>query len=286
MSQQLYPFFTTINFFIGSMVSAVIILGIWKSNTWFTAYLPIQNPDTFDHFGQKYNVSRILDSHGRLDEKKLSEYSYPYMAASQVQLYMFSFAEYSAIIFYAAIIQGKTIWHGMKATWTNLRIPYLKEGLDDSGQLYADVHYRLMKNYKEGKCFQFLYTLSIAPLFLTNKLDLSVNNFWYLLILIASLGIGLYGLAAFPTETPLWVVVYGILMAAIFLVPTGIMLAMTGTTVTTNVIAEFIGGCIVPGNALAMNYFKTYGLMTLIQAFAFSSELKLGHYTKVHGTDF
>lgn len=35
----------------------------------------------------------------------------------------------------------------------------------------------------------------------------------------------------------------------------GIVKAVTGLEVTLNVLAEFIGGSWVPGNALAMNYF-------------------------------
>lgn len=34
---------------------------------------------------------------------------------------------------------------------------------------------------------------------------------------------------------------------------------MTGIHVTLNVLAEFIGGTIFEGNALAMNFFKAYG---------------------------
>ncbi len=34
---------------------------------------------------------------------------------------------------------------------------------------------------------------------------------------------------------------------------------MTGIEITLNVLAEFIGGMIVEGNALAMNFFKSYG---------------------------
>lgn len=44
-----------------------------------------------------------------------------------------------------------------------------------------------------------------------------------------------------------------------FVIPIGIVAAMTGIEVTLNVLAEFIGGMIVEGNALAMNFFKSYG---------------------------
>lgn len=45
----------------------------------------------------------------------------------------------------------------------------------------------------------------------------------------------------------------------IFVIPIGIIKAMTGIEVTLNVLAEFIGGMWVEGNALAMNFFKSFG---------------------------
>src|SRR5271170_577550 len=51
--------------------------------------------------------------------------------------------------------------------------------------------------------------------------------------------------------------------------------------VTLNVLAEFCGGLLFPGNALAMNMFKSYGYVTTSQALTFAQDLKLGHYSKV-----
>lgn len=51
--------------------------------------------------------------------------------------------------------------------------------------------------------------------------------------------------------------------------------------VTLNVLAEFIGGLLFPGNALAMNMFKSYGYVTTARALMFAQDLKLGHYSKV-----
>jgi len=51
--------------------------------------------------------------------------------------------------------------------------------------------------------------------------------------------------------------------------------------VTLNVIAEFIGGTWVAGNALAMNYFKSFGYVTCATALRFTNDLKLAHYVKI-----
>ena len=53
-------------------------------------------------------------------------------------------------------------------------------------------------------------------------------------------------------------VIYGTIICLIFLVPCGIVMAMTGIQIMLNTLAEFIGGALVPGNALAMNFIKIY----------------------------
>lgn len=45
---------------------------------------------------------------------------------------------------------------------------------------------------------------------------------------------------------------YGVALALIFVVPVGIIKAMTGIEVTLNVLAEFIGGIWVQGNAVCL----------------------------------
>jgi hypothetical protein len=42
--------------------------------------------------------------------------------------------------------------------------------------------------------------------------------------------------------------------------------SMTGIEVTLNVLAEFIGGSWASGNALAMNFFKSFGYVTCAYA--------------------
>ncbi len=48
-----------------------------------------------------------------------------------------------------------------------------------------------------------------------------------------------------------------------------------------SVLAEFIGGAWFPGNALSMNFFKSFGYVTCAHAIAFSNDLKLAHYVKL-----
>ena len=99
--------------------------------------------------------------------------------------------------------------------------------------------------------------------------------------LLISVALGIWGVRGWPTQAPAWVVFFGLFMSVLFLLPIGLIMAMTGSMVYMNVLSEFIGGLIVPGNAVAMNFFKTYGTITAAQAISFSSDMKMGYYAKV-----
>ena len=70
-------------------------------------------------------------------------------------------------------------------------------------------------------------------------------------------------------------------MPIIVIMPCGIIQAVTGVPVPLNVLAEFIGGSLVSGNANGLMYFKTYGYIATYSALAFSNDLKLAHYLKI-----
>ena len=80
-----------------------------------------------------------------------------------------------------------------------------------------------------------------------------------MITLLIAIAFGIAGIAGWETYTTPGVVFYGIALCLIFVVPIGIIKAITGIEVTLNVLAEFIGGSWVAGNALAMNYFKSFG---------------------------
>lgn len=108
-----------------------------------------------------------------------------------------------------------------------------------------------------------------------------VSEWWYLIILVLATALGCTGLAVWPTWTSPAVPLYGIALCLVFIVPVGIVTAMTGVPVSLNVLAEFFGGLMAEGNALALNFFKCYGYVTCQQTITFSNDLKLAHYLKV-----
>lgn len=74
---------------------------------------------------------------------------------------------------------------------------------------------------------------------------------------------------------------FAVAVSLAFIIPVGIMTAITNNAVTIDCISGIIGGFITPGHPLAVNMFIAYGTMTLSQAMSFISDLKLGHYAKI-----
>ncbi|KAH8647115.1 OPT oligopeptide transporter protein-domain-containing protein [Xylariales sp. PMI_506] len=246
------PFFSTFNKFIGACISAAVIAGLWYRNSWNTGYLPVNSNLVYDNTGGFYNVSRAVDRSGLFDAVKYAQYSPPFLSAGNLTSYLFFFAIYTATLVYAFLYHRYEIGMGFRSLFSSIY-----RSKEDEATQYIDVHNRLMKKYPE------------------------VPEWWYTVVLVVAIALGCVGVAGWETYTTPGVVFYGLIMCAIFVIPVGIMKAVTGIDVTLNVLAELIGGSWVQGNALAMNYFKTFGYVTCAQAVWFSNDLKLAHYIKI-----
>lgn len=120
-----------------------------------------------------------------------------------------------------------------------------------------DVHNRLMKAYKP------------------------VPEWWYLIVFLVFFGMSIATVRAWPTEMPVWGLVFALIIAIIFLLPVAIIYAKTNIAVGLNVVTEFIVGYVLGGRPLCMMLFKTFGYITNNQAVTFVQDMKLGHYMKI-----
>ncbi|KAL7416350.1 OPT-domain-containing protein [Mrakia frigida] len=245
------PFFSTFNQFIGTFLAAPIILGFWYGNVWDTGYFPLNSNRIFDNTGARYNVSKILTPEKQLDHAKYSAYSKPYMAASNLVLYGAFFALYTATIAHTILYHRKEIVNGFKVAYKSIRAG------EKGTASFKDYHSQAMSKYAE------------------------VPEWAYLILTVFAVVIGCIALTVYPTNSSVSCIFFGIFLCIILVIPLGIITAITGVQVTLNVFAEFIGGVIYPENALAMNYFKSYGVMTTMNALAFAQDLKLAHYLKI-----
>ncbi|KAJ7897829.1 OPT-domain-containing protein [Mycena leptocephala] len=255
----IFPFFSTFNTFIGAIVTFPIIVAIWYTNTWNTGYLPINSNRVFDNTGNFYNVSNAVGSNTLFNQTLYENYSPAYLGAGNILIYGVFYiavltcppslpvAVYTATLTHAFLYHRREIAHGFKSILSRKK----------TSEIHKDIHTALMMSYKE------------------------VPEWQYLIILVAAIALGAAGVGAYPTETSPAVVLYGVFLAAIFVIPVGIILAITNVQITLNVLAELFGGLWFPGNAVAMNYFKSYGYVTTAHTLNFAQDLKLAHYMHI-----
>lgn len=179
------PFRVTFNTFIGVFLGGITIIGLYWTNAYNTAYLPINSNLMYNHFGGSYNVSKILDGRGWLDEAKYQAYSPVYLAASSITMYYYFFAVYAATVSYAILYHRHDIALGFRSLWRSFK----KEASTD----FKDVHTRLMSNYPEGMS----EADSKDKVVLTSLL---VPEWWYLILNLAAIAFGVAAVAAWPTE--------------------------------------------------------------------------------------
>jgi len=127
----------------------------------------------------------------------------------------------------------------------------------DSRSQDDDIHAKLMDKYPE------------------------VPDWWYGGFFLVNLALAVVVCEVYDIKLPWWAVILAVAIAAIFVLPIGIITAIANTTPGLNIITEFIIGYILPGYPIANVTFKTYGYICMAQAITFVSDLKLGHYMKI-----
>ncbi|RDW32775.1 OPT oligopeptide transporter protein-domain-containing protein [Yarrowia lipolytica] len=242
------PLYTIVTQYVGFVLSGLCILGVWYSNYYNTAYLPINSNDLFDNTGQPFEVAKVL-TNSQLDEDKYHNYSPPYYTAANLVLYGIFFAIYPMSFFYYVANEWSVCKQSVKDIWLSIR--YLNrsnyEGRDDPFS-------RQMAQYKE------------------------VPDWWYYAILIVMFGLTVAFVEHWEVQTPVWSIVLILCVTLVFLFPFTIVMSATGAQLTLNVILELIMGYTIAGRPIGINVAKAFAVQIQAQAQNLSSDQKIGHY--------
>ncbi|RAH43933.1 small oligopeptide transporter, OPT family [Aspergillus brunneoviolaceus CBS 621.78] len=130
-SPLLVPFWAGLNV-MGSFVLFywVICPIIYYTNTWYSAYLPILNSNTFDNTGKTYNTTRVMNPDGSFNVDAYRDYSPMFLPAGYALTYGIAFANLTGIFFHVTLYHGKDLIEQWK------------------GRDQKDVHSRIMETYK------------------------------------------------------------------------------------------------------------------------------------------
>ncbi|KAG1850523.1 OPT oligopeptide transporter protein-domain-containing protein [Suillus tomentosus] len=219
----------------------IVVPSLYYTNAWDSKYMPISSRTSYDNTAASYNITRIINSDASLNLTAYEEYSPLFLSTTFAISYALSFASITATLMHAFLFFRKQIWVQSRRSMHE----------------QPDVHARLMSKYKQ------------------------VPEWWYMIIFVLMFVIGVISIELWHTEFPVWAFVLSLTIAFFYVIPIGMIQAITNQQVGLNVITELIVGYALPGKPIAMMMFKTWGYITMYQALTFSSDFKLGHYMKV-----
>ncbi|KAJ7474035.1 OPT oligopeptide transporter [Mycena latifolia] len=214
---------------------------LYFTNTWFGKFMPISSRTSYDNQMNTYNVSAILTSASTIDLNLYHNYSPLFISTTFAISYGLSFASITATLMHAFLYFRKQIW------------VQSRRALHEQ----PDIHARLMSRYPQ------------------------VPEWWYLILFLSMFVLGIISIEVWPTQMPVWAFVLALVVAFTYVIPIGMIQAITNQQVGLNVITELIIGYALPGRPVAMMMFKTWGYITMAQALTFTSDFKLGHYMKI-----
>ncbi|KAK7065013.1 sexual differentiation process protein isp4 [Favolaschia claudopus] len=214
---------------------------LYFTNTWFGKFMPISSRTSYDNQMQTYDVKRILTADNTVDLDAYHKYSPLFLSTTFAISYGLSFASITATLMHAFLYFRKQIW------------VQSRRALHEQ----PDIHARLMSRYPQ------------------------VPEWWYLVLFLGMFVLGIISIEVWPTQMPVWAFVLALIIAFTYVIPIGMIQAITNQQVGLNVITELIIGYALPGRPVAMMMFKTWGYITMAQALTFASDFKLGHYMKI-----
>ncbi|KAM3486092.1 hypothetical protein MY8738_000843 [Beauveria namnaoensis] len=241
-SPLIFPWHAIANTTVGVVIFMMVTnIGIHYSNVFYNLYLPISDSESYDNTAQPYNVSRVLTPNYELDIEKYQAYSPLFLSATFTMAYGISFAAISSLVVHTFLNHSKEIW---------LRLTTM--GKDDE-----DVHTRMYAKYDP------------------------VPFWWYAILFFSIFGMGLGTVLGYETHMPAWGYIVAMIIAWLFILPTGIIQGATNVQLGLNVLTEFMASYMLEGRPVANMLFKAYGYNALYQGLAFVSDMKMAMYMKV-----
>lgn len=97
------PFFSAAQQYAARVLSGLIIIGMYYTNTYWSAYTPINSNEAFANDGTVYDVTRILNGKGGVNIDAYKAYGPPYFTGVLVAGQGSWFAWYPMTLFYVSI---------------------------------------------------------------------------------------------------------------------------------------------------------------------------------------
>ncbi|KAI8982517.1 OPT family small oligopeptide transporter [Pilobolus umbonatus] len=242
-SPLLVPFWAIANIGAGFVFVAWIAVPLlYYTDVWDSQTFPIITSALFNKNGELWNNTLVLNEKNVLDPVLYEQHGPLRMTSFFAFTYGIGFAGIASILTHTALYHGRDI---------------ITQFRNSRSKKNTDIHHKLMQSYDE------------------------VPHLWYIIVFFSSFCVSFAVIYCWPIYLPWWGLILAICIPVIFVLPIGIIQAVTNQQPGLNVLTEFIIGFALPGHPIANVTFKTYGYISMTQCLTFISDLKLGHYTKI-----
>ncbi|KAF3912918.1 hypothetical protein AA313_de0208742 [Arthrobotrys entomopaga] len=265
------PMNTLVNQLIGYIGCVILTIVAYYCNVWNAKQFPLLAQDLFSADGTVYNQTEILGPGNEVDPAKLEAYGLPWFATSNaLSLFTFNIAVTAGVVHIIlwnwSDIRDMFVWAtptGFKNIVAKLRA---KDGwkfwqgshnVEETSGTEGDPHFAAMLAYKE------------APVW------------WYTVVLIIAVVLGLVCNYQQRTGLPWWAFLIACLISYVLLIFFAPLYGITGFYYQPTTAVQMIGGYLVPGKPVANMMFTLYGSNSLVQAIFMLQDLKLSQYAKL-----
>ena len=180
-------------------------------------------------------------SHNAFDQAKYGQYSPLFLPITYIVTYGTVFSTYPAALVHIFLWYRKDI------------VRQFRRKLKDE----KDLHSRMMSKYPE------------------------VPHWWFLSLGIFCLVMGIIAIEVCDIKLPVWAFFLSLVFTVVFVLPFGILQAVTNQAFGPDVLAELLFGYMLPGRPLALMIFKTAAGGVGSQTILYNSDQKFGHYMKI-----
>lgn len=236
------PIQTQISSYIGIVICILAFCGVYARNVWNAQNFPFLSQLLFYENGTEYNQTLILNDDYSLNEEKLAVQGLPWFAATQTVSKIGAALSFGATITHIGLWNGKQLWAAYK------------QGRKNSIQ---DPHFEKMKVYKE------------------------VPIWWWQLVFVGSVAMGMATNYTGRSELPWWAYLISVGFAAVFLPIISTLYAVICYVPGTEDVARMLIAGLVPGNTRANMYGTLYAYNTTEQGRSMTRDMKIGQYTKL-----
>ncbi|KAK7179683.1 hypothetical protein DPSP01_011569 [Paraphaeosphaeria sporulosa] len=247
---------------ISNVLAALVIWvyivspALYYTNTWNSAYLPIQSNSVFDNTGRTYNVSRIINKQDeyQLDPVKYANYSPIYLPVTYaLNQFGLAFATVLSLFVWIALEKRDQVFHGLRSGWRSIRM-----------------------------------TLEHSPMQIERGQPLAcppAPTWWYWITALISITLAIFSCEYWKVQLPWYGVLLAFAISTVFFIPLCIIYGTTNLRINIDIFCRIIAGYIWEGRVLANVWFFNLGYISGIKALQFSQDFKLGYYCGIPPRD-